>query len=331
MSLIEARDLRKHYFVRPAARGLARVFGGPGATLEIRAVDGISFDIAEGERVGYLGPNGAGKSTTIKVLTGILLPTSGVVAVGGIVPWRDRMRNARQIGVIFGQRTQLYWDLPLIHSFEMLRHIYGLSEPQYEATLLELRRSFALDEFLDRPVRQLSLGQRMRGDLAAAMLHRPRILYLDEPTIGLDLVAKDQMVELIRTVNREFGVTVMMATHNLSDVEQLCSRIIVINHGQIIHDGGLDAFKLRYAPFRTLLVRLARPDPTVRPLPGAEIRLLEPDLLEVRFQRGVSPHTLIRELSNAYDVKDLSVEDSSLESVLREMYKSQLGGEVAVQ
>ena len=324
MSLIVVRDLRKTYRVRPATQGflqgLASVIGS--ATTEVRAVDGVSFVVEPGECVGYLGPNGAGKSTTIKLLTGILVPTGGHATVAGLIPWRARMQNARQIGVVFGQRTQLYWDLPLIHSFEMHRHIYGISKARYDSTLGDFRRLLGLEEFIRTPVRQLSLGQRMRGDLVAAMLHDPKILYLDEPTIGLDLVAKDQILEFIATINRVKGVTVLLTTHNLAEVERLCRRIILIHQGRILHDGDLEAFKRKHAPFRTLVVHLARPaPPVIRPLPGAEITVVASDRLEVRFPRGASPQHLIRELAGTFEVKDLAIEEPSLEGVLRELYR----------
>jgi len=324
MSLIVVRDLRKTYRVRQATegflQGLASVIGS--GTTEVRAVDGVSFVIEPGECVGYLGPNGAGKSTTIKVLTGILVPSGGSVTVAGLTPWRQRMQNARQIGVVFGQRTQLYWDLPLMHSFEMLQHIYGIPKARYESTLGEFRGLFGLDEFIRTPVRQLSLGQRMRGDLVAAMLHEPTILYLDEPTIGLDLVAKDQILENIATLNRVKGITVLLTTHNLAEVERLCRRIILIHQGRILHDGDLEAFKQKHAPFRTLVVHLAHPaPPVIRPLPGADIAVVARDRLEVRFPRGVSPQNLIREIAGTFEVRDLAIEEASLEGVLRELYR----------
>ena len=201
------------------------------------AVDDVSFDIQSGEMVGYIGPNGAGKSTTIKIMTGILVPTSGTVEVGGVVPWKDRQRNALQIGVVFGQRTQLWWDLPLKDSLDLIATLYRMPPEVYRKQFDRFVDMLDMAEFLDRPVRQLSLGQRMRGDLAAAMLYQPRILYLDEPTIGLDVVAKATMRDFIEEVNREHGTTVVLTTHDIADVERLCSRVILIDHGRVLYDG----------------------------------------------------------------------------------------------
>jgi ABC-2 type transport system ATP-binding protein len=206
---------------------------------EVRAVDGISFAVSAGEMLGCLGPNGAGKSTTIKMLTGILTPTAGQVEVLGLSPQRRRKEVAARIGVVFGQRTQLWWDLPLIESLDLLRYIYRVPAARYRRNLDTFRALLDLDAFLNTPVRQLSLGQRMRGDLAAALLHDPDVLYLDEPTIGLDVVGKHRIRDFLRTINRERGVTVVLTTHDMADVEQLCSRLLIIDHGQLLYDGGL--------------------------------------------------------------------------------------------
>ena len=222
----------------------------------VRAVDDINFAIEPGELVGYIGPNGAGKSTTIKMMTGILVPTSGTVEVGGIVPWRDREHNAMQIGVVFGQRSQLWWDLPLIESFKLVGKLYRVPEAIYERNLDRFIALLDMEEFLERPVRQLSLGQRMRGDLAASMLYEPRILYLDEPTIGLDIVAKENMRLFIEEMNRDSGTTIVLTTHDLADVERLCQRLILIDHGHVLYDGGVEQLKAKYAPHRILVVEL---------------------------------------------------------------------------
>ena len=257
--IIEVDGLVKE-FRRP--RRIEGAFGGIRTLLtrqyvSKRAVDGISFTVDEGELVGYLGPNGAGKSTTIKILTGILQPTAGRVLVDGVVPWRERKRNARNIGVVFGQRTQLWWDLPLRDSLELIGKLYGVDRARHDLNIGHFTELLGLGPFLDTPVRQLSLGQRMRGDLAAAMLPEPRILYLDEPTIGLDVVAKERIREFIATRNRDEGTTVVLTTHDLDDVERLCQRIVLIDGGSVLYDGAVEKLKTRYAPWRRLVVQLA--------------------------------------------------------------------------
>src|SRR5262249_12020418 len=241
-----------------------------------RAVDGVSFSVDEGELLGYIGPNGAGKSTTIKMLTGILTPTSGTVEVAGLVPWRQREQNALNIGVVFGQRSQLWWDLPLIESFKLIAKMYRVERARYEANLARFRELLDLDDFISTPVRQLSLGQRMRGDLAAALIYDPPIVYLDEPTVGLDVLAKERIRSFIEVLNRDRRTTVILTTHDLGDVERLCRRIILIDRGKVLYDGPIARLKTAYAPHRLLAVQFA-PNGTNPPLeqqplevPGAE-------------------------------------------------------------
>src|SRR5207245_8770445 len=212
----------------------------------------LTFRVEPGSLVGYIGPNGAGKSTTVKMLTGILVPSRGRISVAGLVPTRQRTQLARRIGVMFGQRVQLWWDLPLIESFELLRHIYRIPADVYERNLSAFRQLLDLDAFLRTPVRQLSLGQRIRGELTAAMLHDPEILFLDEPTIGLDVVAKQRVRDFLVEINREQGVTVLLTTHDLGDIERLCNRLLVIDHGSLIWDGGIDELKEAYGAERML-------------------------------------------------------------------------------
>lgn len=219
-----------------------------------KAVDDISFTIEKGEIVGYIGSNGAGKSTTIKMMTGILTPTKGSCEVAGINPSRNRKENAQNIGVVFGQRTQLWWDLPLSESFTILKEIYNVSDEMFQAQMDFLNRVLGLPEFFDRPVRTLSLGQRMRADLGAALLHNPKVLYLDEPTIGLDLVVKDNIRKAIREINEKYQTTVILTTHDIGDIEELCSRIIIIDEGKKIYDGSLAALKEIYGTKRTVTV-----------------------------------------------------------------------------
>jgi ABC-2 type transport system ATP-binding protein len=320
--IIETRELRKVF------RSVKRIPGPLGAlrTLFSRsfdervAVDGVSMSLEAGELVGYIGPNGAGKSTTIKMLTGILVPTSGEVRVAGLVPYERRKENARNIGVVFGQRSQLYWDLPLIESFELLRAIYSIPLAQYKRNLDEFIELLQMDEFLRTPVRQLSLGQRMRGDFAAALLHDPQIVYLDEPTIGLDVVAKEAIREFIARINEERGATIILTTHDLADVERLCRRIVLIDHGTIIYDGDIERIKSEYGRYRTLVVRFehAMGAPS---LEGAEFVEMEGTTARFRFDRNRErADLLIRQASERYSIEDVSIEEPDLESIIRRIY-----------
>ena len=295
---------------------------------EKAAVDGISFDVAGGELIGYIGPNGAGKSTTIKMLTGVLVPTSGALEVAGIVPWQRREENALNIGVVFGQRSQLWWDLPLVESFDLVAKMYRVPPDQYRRNLGRFRELLDLDEFIETPVRQLSLGQRMRGDLTAALLHDPKIVYLDEPTVGLDVVAKDRIRTFVAEMNRERGTTVILTTHDLADVERLCRRIILIDDGRVLYDGAVERLTEQYAPYRVLIVRLdtSREDgPTEdRPLElaGVEIAKQEAGAIWLRFDPAViAAPVLIGEVVRRYPVSDLSIVEPELESVVRELYE----------
>jgi ABC-2 type transport system ATP-binding protein len=322
MPMIETRDLRKVF------RALVRQPGMGGAlrTLFSRtyedkvAVEGITMALDEGELVGYIGPNGAGKSTTIKMLTGILVPSSGTVRVAGITPSEHRRANARNIGVVFGQRSQLYWDLPLIESFELLRAIYGIRRERYRENLEHFTEILDLGPFLSTPVRQLSLGQRMRGDFAAAMLHDPRVVFLDEPTIGLDVVAKEAIREFVARVNRERGTTFILTTHDLADVERLCRRIVLIDHGTLVYDGEIELLRDRFGTHRTLVVTLFDGEPDIV-VAGAEIESREGNVVRMRFdRRSVSVEMLIRSVADRYRVSDISIEEPELESIIRRIY-----------
>jgi ABC-2 type transport system ATP-binding protein len=293
-----------------------------------RAVDGVSFEIEEGELVGYLGSNGAGKSTTIKMLSGILIPTDGHVEVNGLVPWRQREENALQIGVVFGQRTQLWWDLPLADSLKIIGKLYRMDDARYRRNLDRLIELLGIETFLGTPVRQLSLGQRMRGDLAAAMLYEPRILYLDEPTVGLDVVAKERTRQFIEQINRETGTTIMLTTHDLADVERLCSRIIFIDKGTVLYDGPVEQLKRRYAPWRVLEVTLAADgmagtDGICLDIPGAEIVGRDDARLLVRFDPDELAVTdLISAVIARHPVSDISIVEPDLEGVVREIVEA---------
>lgn len=292
-----------------------------------RAVDGVSFSIDEGELIGYLGSNGAGKSTTIKMLSGILVPTDGDVRVNGLVPWEQREENALQIGVVFGQRTQLWWDLPLADSLRLISKLYRMQPARYRRNLDQMTELLDLEPFLATPVRQLSLGQRMRGDLAAAMLYEPRILYLDEPTVGLDVVARERTRQFIEQINRETGVTVMLTTHDLADVERLCKRIIFIDKGKVLYDGPVDLLKRRYAPYRMLDVTLAADTGdgldtgAIRlDVPGAEIVERGDARLLIRFDpEALAVTDLIAAVIAEHPVSDISIVEPDLEGVVREI------------
>jgi ABC-2 type transport system ATP-binding protein len=322
--VIDVQRLEKTFRVAEHRPGLLGAF----ASLvhrkyrRVRAVRDVSFGIERGEMVGCLGPNGAGKSTTIKMLTGILVPSGGHVEVLGMVPHRRRKHVARRIGVVFGQRTQLWWDLPLIDSLELLRHVYRVSSDRYQRNIRRLRDLLDLDPFLRTPVRQLSLGQRMRGDLAAALLHDPEILYLDEPTIGLDVVAKHRVRDFLREINRQDGATVLLTTHDMSDVEQLCSRVLIIDHGTLLYDGTLEAIRDRLGTERTLVVDLADDVPSELDVPGArEVRADGPRRW-LRFNRlDTTAAELIAHVAARYQLRDLTIEEPDIETIVRRIYE----------
>lgn len=285
----------------------------------IRAVDDVSFDIDAGELVGYLGPNGAGKSTTVKMLTGILTPTSGVVSVAGVDPSRARKANARNIGVVFGQRSQLWWDLPLRESFRAVRDLYGVPAADGDLLQAELVELLDMAEFLDAPVRQLSLGQRMRGDLAAALLYRPALLYLDEPTVGLDVVAKQRIREFVAHLNADRGTTVILTTHDLEDVEKLCRRIVLIDHGRVLYDGDPAALMARYAPYRDLVVTLASPDDVS--IDGVDQIARDDAVVTLRFRSDLAKApAVIAAVTARHQVLDLAVVEPRLETVIGGIY-----------
>lgn len=289
---------------------------------QVRAVDGISFTVARGEMVGYIGPNGAGKSTTVKMLTGILTPSGGRLRVAGIDPARERVRLARRIGVVFGQRTTLWWDLPLKDSYGLMRRMYRVPKARFEENLERCVDRLDLGELLDVPVRQLSLGQRMRGDIAAALLHDPDVLYLDEPTIGLDVVSKAKVRGFLRQLNEERGTTVLLTTHDLQDIEQLCERVMVIDHGRLMYDGalgGLHAAGSLGESERTLVVDLERELAPIS-VPGARVVKVEGPRQWLAFPAGASAAPLVSAVAAEYPLVDLSVREPDIEDVIARMY-----------
>jgi len=313
-TLIELEDVGKTFTVYERAGRVRR------RKREVRAVDGIDLTVDAGTMVGYIGPNGAGKSTTIKMLIGILVPSHGRVRVDGIDPSRDRIAVARRIGVVFGQRTQLWWDLPLADSFELLRHVYRVPAAEHLGTLTRMVDLLDMGPFMTTPVRQLSLGQRMRGELAAAMLHRPPVLFLDEPTIGLDVVSKEAVRAFLGDLHDEEGTTVLLTTHDLSDVERLCERLVVIDHGRVIEDGTVEGIKARYGTERTLVVDLAEPGPPLD-VPGTTVDRVEGPRQWLRFRRDDhSAASVLAAVTATAEVRDVTVEEPAIDAVVRRIY-----------
>jgi len=291
----------------------------------LRAVDRIRFEIRPGEMVGYIGPNGAGKSTTIKMLTGILVPTSGDVRANGFVPWKQRADYTRTIGVVFGQRTQLWWDIAVVESFQLLKKIYGVSEADYQTRMKQFDEILSLGSYLRTPVRKLSLGERMRCDVAAALLHNPPLVFLDEPTIGLDIVAKENIRKFLREVNRRFRTTMLLTTHDLSDIEELCARLMILDRGQLLFDGGLAELKRRL--WREAVVKVELPDrDQASRLQGLRLRGVACEAIDelnftLRFRRDEwSPADVIRDVVNTVEVRDIVIEEQSIEDVVKRVY-----------
>jgi len=321
--MIEVDELVRHYRLHAGRGGLwgrLRSLTSGEDTL-VRAVDGVSFTIRDGEFVGYVGPNGAGKSSTLKMLTGILRPSSGSVRVCGLVPHTQRTTLAMRIGVVFGQRTQLWWDLSAAEGFDLLRHIYRVDEAVHRRRLDDLRERLDLGDFVRSPVRKLSLGQKMRCELAAALLHGPEVLFLDEPTIGLDVVVKAQLYDFLRHLNAETGVTVLLTSHDLDDIEALCRRVMVLDRGRVLHDGDLTSLYRRYGHLRRLTVQLADPAAPIDLPEGAVIDARDAVSVTIVFDTDrVAAPTLVRALLDAHEVRDLSVQEARIEEVVKRIY-----------
>ena len=332
-TVIEVKDLCKEFKVYHHRKGFAGAFVNLFSRQHkiVRAVDGISFTVQRGEVVGYIGPNGAGKSTTIKMLTGILVPTSGYLTVNGYVPHRERKENAKRIGVVFGQRTHLWFDLPVQESFDLLRHIYQIPMKLYRENLERFDSILELHHFFQTPVRQLSLGQRMRADIAAALLHNPDVLFLDEPTIGLDVVAKERIRQFIRQINAERQVTIILTTHDLNDVEKLCERVILIDSARILYDGKLVAIRKLLSRERLLIVDYAEEYAYVE-LRHAVISHQEKTGVHYRFSlHENSIAELIGEMLERFRIVDLSVQEPEIEEVVRAIYERKLSLEQQVR
>ena len=288
----------------------------------MRAIENVTFSVQPGEMVGYIGPNGAGKSTTIKMLTGILVPTSGLVRVAGLEPTQKRTELAKRNGVVFGQRTQLWWDLPLRDSFELLRHIYRVPAQRHAFNLARCVALLDMGPFLATPVRQLSLGQRMRGEVTAALLHDPEILFLDEPTIGLDVVAKARLREFLLHINAEQRTTVLLTTHDMGDIERLCSRLMIVDRGGLIYDGDIEGVRHQFGAERTVIVDLEAESPPIAIAHVTVVRIEGPRQW-LRFRRDeISAAEVIAAVARSVPIVDLTVEEPLIEDIVRRLYES---------
>ncbi|MEU4313153.1 ATP-binding cassette domain-containing protein [Nocardia sp. NPDC024068] len=319
-SIIEVDELTRRFvrYRRDGKRGRRR-------RELVTAVDAMSFTVERGAAVGYIGANGAGKSTTIKMLTGILVPTSGAVRTCGLEPIRRRRELASRIGVVFGQRSQLWWDLPLHESFTILAAIHRLDPAAGRARTAELVAQLEMADTLDTPVRQLSLGQRMRAEVAAALLHSPELIILDEPTIGLDVLSKQRLREFLRAERRERGTTLLLTTHDMGDIERLCDRVLVVDHGRLAYDGSLDGLGATVGAQRVLVVDLAEPAPPLHGLSGAELVAAEGEGMRQRLAFDAETTTaaqLLAEVSARAQVRDLSIEEPDIEDIVRRLYET---------
>jgi len=313
--VIEARNLRREFTVRVRAGRLRR------RKRVVNAVDGIDLTVLPGEMVGYIGPNGAGKSTTLKMLTGLLMPSDGDVRVCGLAPVRQRTQLARRIGVVFGQRSHLWWDLPLRDSFDLLRHVYRVPAADHAARLRRCRELLGLDPFLDTPVRQLSLGQRMRGELTAALLHGPAVLFLDEPTIGLDLVGKQAVRGFLGELGRTGDITLVLTTHDLADIERLCRRLVVIDHGRVVHDGTIESLHARYGSRRLVVVDLDEPVAEPPVVPGAPLHSVGADGRRLVFAlEAASAVQVVTRVGALGELRDIAVVEPDIEDVVARLY-----------
>lgn len=322
MNMIEVRNLSKEYHLVKKEEGIRGAIKGliKRESQIIPAVSNLNFSIKEGEIVGFIGPNGAGKSTTIKMMTGILTPTSGEVLVDGKDITKFRKETVANIGVVFGQRSQLNWDLRLGESFELLRHIYQVNKKQYEDTLNTMDEILGIKELMDKPVRQMSLGQRVKGDLVAAMIHSPKVLFLDEPTIGLDVGSKYALRKFVKEINEKKGTTIILTTHDLGDIQQLCERIIIINNGQLVEDGNLSTIVDRIAPYKTLIVQYF--DENIPISEHCELIETDGNVAKYQFMKAeTTAAKLIEELSSKAMIQDIAVEETNIEDIIRIAYQ----------
>lgn len=296
-----------------------------------KAVDDISFEINDGEIVGYIGANGAGKSTTIKMMTGILTPTNGIVTVNGVVPYENREKNAKNIGVVFGQKTQLWWDLPISETFSLLKDIYDITDNDFEERMRFFKEILGLDEFFLNPVRTLSLGQRMRADLAAALIHNPKVIYLDEPTIGLDVVVKESVRKAIKEINAKYGTTIILTTHDLNDIEELCSRIIIIDKGKKIYDGEIEGVKEKYGYLTTVEIQVKEDNlesfnefTDIKEDDEFNLTYKDNKLLVTFNKNKISSADIIGRTMKKLNVVDFSIKETSIEDIVKKMYRNEV-------
>ena len=334
-NMIYVENLRKEFkkiIKEPGIKGSVKALFKPKKEI-VKAVDGISFTVPKGEILGFIGPNGAGKSTVIKMLTGILMPTSGVCRINGKIPQEDRKNYVREIGVVFGQRTQLWWDLALRETYAVLKEIYQVPDEQYQKRMKFLNEVLELDSFITSPVRTLSLGQRMRADIAASLLHSPKVLFLDEPTIGLDVVVKENIRNAILKINQEEGTTVILTTHDLADIELLCERIVMIDKGKKVFDGGLSELKHNFGDIRTLEFELVNADDFMKLDYNKRFDLSGDDLsaqqdkntVKVRFNTDqVSVEDMISYTLSTVHVKDLNIQDVEIEEIIKRLYRREV-------
>lgn len=330
--MIKVENLSKEFKISkkyPGFKGALRSFFSTEYTIK-KAVDDISFEINDGEIVGYIGANGAGKSTTIKMMTGILTPSSGRIIVDGVIPYENREKNAKNIGVVFGQKTQLWWDLPVSETFPLLKDIYGVSDEDYEERMNYFKEILGLDEFFLSPVRTLSLGQRMRADLAAALIHNPKIIYLDEPTIGLDVVVKESVRKAIKDINEKYGTTIILTTHDLNDIEELCNRIIIINSGKKIYDGELEGVKEQFGYLTTIEIQL-KDKSNIEKINFARFKdddfklNMKESKINITFNKNnISSADIIGEVMKKSKVIDFNIKETSIEDIVKKMYKNEV-------
>ena len=317
MSYIHVDHLQKTFIVRKK-RETGRLLREKETVFALRD---LSFQIEKGELVGYIGPNGAGKSTTVKILSGILTPDSGNVRVDGRIPWESRREHVRNIGVVFGQRMQLWWDVPILDSYGLLKEIYRIPDADYRQRLKELTQALQLENLLRTPLRQLSLGQRMRAELCGSLLHRPGLLFLDEPTIGLDAVSKLSLRDFLRWENRQHGTTILLTTHDMEDMAALCSRVMVLGHGQKLYDGDLPALLEKYDTSRTVTVRFEDPE-TVPTLPEEATLSREGDLVKVVYAPGQVPTPeILEKLQQAGTIREMTIQPQNIDVLIAAMYR----------
>ena len=325
VNFIEVKDVSKSFRINKRSAGVMGMLSNLGAPKyeKKQAVDHISFSIEEGEMVGFIGPNGAGKSTTIKMLSGILFPDEGDIRVNGYIPYKQRKDYVGSIGVVFGQKSQLQWDLPVMDSFELLKAIYRIPDAVYKKNLGRFTDMLDMGGFINQPVRQLSLGQRMRADIVAALLHSPKIVFFDEPTIGVDVVGKETIRTFIRELNREDGVTMLFTTHDMQDIEKTCNRLIIIDKGAKVYDGSLQGIRNTYGTTRQLDVEFGSSQ-DIQPILGVEIKDLEQeDSRKKRFifdNKEIQINQLMNHLLNKYDVRDINVSEPEIERIIRKIY-----------